>query len=1175
MQPNPVNLLPDPSRTVYKDTCKPPPNARLPAVRNGIILSNSKASMNKVSSLIACLFVLASVATNAQVNTVEFRKNRVQYQKFKWKYYQTENFNTYFSQDGLGLGKYVAQIAEKELAGIEEFVEYGMQRRTNIVVYNNFEELQQSNIGLGIDWQNTGGVTKLVNNKMLVYFDGNHDNLRRQIRQGLARVLTENVLFGDDLGEFAANQALLDLPKWLTDGYIEYAAENWSPALDDDLRATMLNGTYTNFYQFAFDKPLLAGHGFWKYIADKYGKNKVTYFLYLSRIYRNLNQASQKLAGKKFKALLSDFMQEVPQQYYKDMRGRRNAPKGQLGVSELIGKKDFFHFNANPVAKSFTYAVVEYKQGVYTVVLVENFVQRKVLLKFGTRSIENEKNPNYPLLAWDGKGTRLAVLYTEKAKLKLFVYDAVNRFKPVKQDLPMFNQIQDMKYMLDNNTLLFSAVRSGQTDIYSYKIDKQAYDQVTNDVYDDLDPTFVAFPNKTGIMYSSNRPSALAASGDDSLPAKHFNIFLVDNWNRSDYKQISQLTNVHYGNARFPSQYNTSHFTFISDENGVNNRYAGFFRTERAGLDTLIFIGDEVLRNPPLAEVDSLLKEWDKTDIDSIGFVSITNDSAYSFPLTNYQSSMLETRTAGDNQQVSEVVRLGDVKLMYRLKVDENALRRRNVNARPTEYRKQVQDEEKRTRNRAAPVQQAAADTTARKNNDVFQSEFSDDKPDSTVVGRVIESVDVEEDPVLKKARLYEYRPPKFFADYVVTGFNNTVLPVNKFQPFTGGKSPVSLSNGGDFNGLIRLGTSDLMEDLKFTGGFRIAPNLRDNDVMFGFQNLRRRWDWGFLYYRATTQFTAGVEFNGSTYGVPAKQFSNYYLATVKYPFDRLRSIKATLGPRFDRLVATTAGAASGLGQLILLLEDNKNSYGQFSLEYVYDNTVTPASNIWHGLRYKIYGDAFGQLNKPQNNGNTGRFMFNTGFDARNYLPLFRNLIWAVRAAGDFSFGDQQVVYYLGGVDNWFSPKFNTGNPVAQTYTYQSLAVNMRGFKQNIANGNNAVVINSEFRLPVFTTFFNKPINNAFLRNFQLTQFVDLGTAWEGDISNIRRPQNTYVDDNDPNNPFSVRFKAGGIGPFAGGYGFGARSTLLGYFIRVDAAWEMNGVFKNKPMWYFAMGFDF
>src|SRR4029079_19064412 len=227
--------------------------------------------MKKEFRLFLFTAVLFAMKTNAQVNSVEFGKNRVQYQKFNWKFYQTENFNTYFSQDGLALGKYVAQVAEEELSSIEEFVEYGLQRRAIIVVYNNFDEFQQSNIGLGIDWQNTGGVTKLVNNKIILFFDGNHQNLRRQIRQGIAKILVDNVLFGDDLGEFAANQALLDLPKWLTDGYIEYAAENWSTSLDDDLRGVMLAGDYRTFYHFAFAKPELAGHAFWKYIADKYG----------------------------------------------------------------------------------------------------------------------------------------------------------------------------------------------------------------------------------------------------------------------------------------------------------------------------------------------------------------------------------------------------------------------------------------------------------------------------------------------------------------------------------------------------------------------------------------------------------------------------------------------------------------------------------------------------------------------------------------------------------------------------------------------------------------------------------------------------------------------------------------------------------------------------------------
>src|SRR5215510_3388581 len=213
--------------------------------------------MRKISGLITCLSIFIAVETSAQVNTVEFGKNRVQYQKFKWKYYQTDNFNTYFSQDGLELGKYVAQVAEKELPGLEEFIEYGLQRRANIAVYNSFDDMQQSNIGLGIDWQSNGGVTKLVNNKMLVYFDGNHENLRKQIRQGIAKILVDNILFGDDLGEFAANQALLDLPKWLVDGYVDYVAEEWNPQLDNDLKLAILSGDYRNFYKFAYEKTLL------------------------------------------------------------------------------------------------------------------------------------------------------------------------------------------------------------------------------------------------------------------------------------------------------------------------------------------------------------------------------------------------------------------------------------------------------------------------------------------------------------------------------------------------------------------------------------------------------------------------------------------------------------------------------------------------------------------------------------------------------------------------------------------------------------------------------------------------------------------------------------------------------------------------------------------------------
>jgi hypothetical protein len=181
-----------------------------------------------------------------------------------------------------------------------------------------------------------------------------------------------------------------------------------------------------------------------------------------------------------------------------------------------------------------------------------------------------------------------------------------------------------------------------------------------------------------------------------------------------------------------------------------------------------------------------------------------------------------------------------------------------------------------------------------------------------------------------------------------------------------------------------------------------------------------------------------------------------------------------------------------------------------------------------------------------------------------------------VRAAGDFSWGNHRVVYYLGGTDGWLFPKANQ-TPQPQTppgvdYAFQSLAVNLRGFDQNVENGNKAIVINSELRLPVFTTLFNKPINNAFLRNFQVIQFFDLGSAWDGINSHFARPLNSYQGTN-PN--LTVLIKAGGIGPFAGSYGFGARSTLLGYFLRCDIGWQMNTFFGHGSVLNVSMGVDF
>jgi hypothetical protein len=435
---------------------------------------------------------------------------------------------------------------------------------------------------------------------------------------------------------------------------------------------------------------------------------------------------------------------------------------------------------------------------------------------------------------------------------------------------------------------------------------------------------------------------------------------------------------------------------------------------------------------------------------------------------------------------------------------------------------------------------------------------------------------------VLAKAKHFDYKL-KFFVDNVSGAFNNDVL-INRYQIYTG-SLPVVLNNNGGFNGLLKATVLDVMEDLRFTGAVRLplintagsgaaigtggATFIGSSNSLFDAGGewfaradyLKKRFDYSALYYRQTQ---VGTDASGYS----AKMFTNLYQGIVKYPFDKVRSIRFSVGLRTDKVVTRAEDQTS------LAAPDYKQSFFLSHIEYVFDNSVSPATNIYKGARYKFYVDLNSQLDNKNNS--VGNKSFNFGFDGRYYVPIYRNFIWAGRAAADFSWGDQKIIYYLGGTDGWLFPKADNGpTPRDPTYAFQSLAVNLRGFNQDISNGNNALVMNSEFRLPVFTTFFNKPINNAFLRNFQLVQFIDLGSAWNGTYNQIGRPNVVYGNLQDNTDPVTVNVRAGGIGPFVGGYGFGVRSTLLGYFLKLDAGWPMDRFFQGKPIWYFGMGVDF
>lgn len=131
----------------------------------------------------------------------------------------------------------------------------------------------------------------------------------------------------------------------------------------------------------------------------------------------------------------------------------------------------------------------------------------------------------------------------------------------------------------------------------------------------------------------------------------------------------------------------------------------------------------------------------------------------------------------------------------------------------------------------------------------------------------------------------------------------------------------------------------------------------------------------------------------------------------------------------------------------------------------------------------------------------------------------------------------------------------------------------MRGFSQNIRNGNSFAVINSEIRWQVFSKLFlESTIKNEFINSFQLIAFGDIGTAWTG--------KSPYTNDNSFNiqtieqDPITVTIQRQQE-PIVGGYGWGMRGKLLGYFVRADWAWGVDDGEVKPRIFYLSLALDF
>lgn len=1167
----------------------------------------------------------------AQTSQVVFGKNRVQHHRDfdEWMKYESDNFITYWYGEGRNIGQAVVQIAEHDFAYVQSILEHRLSEKLQIIVYVDLTDLKQSNIGNDEAFSNVAGQTTIAGNKIFVYFNGDHNDLRRQIREGVAAVYLEAMLFGANLQEVVQNAVLLNLPDWFKLGLVKYVGQEWSTENDDQLRQLMLSGKYETFEELANAEPLLVGHAFWYYVAELYSIPTVSNLLYLTRINRSVENGFLYVLGSPYHIALRDWREYFLKRYDIDSQNRVQ-PAGQPLTIKNKRQLPLHQLLISPDGQQVAYVLNDI--GRYRV-YIQNVAtgEREMIFKKGFRNAIQATDYNYPLLAWNPSGQELAILYEHRDVPKLMRYSLLEK-KDITEDLSTeYHRVNSMAYV-NPASLVFSATVSGFSDIFIYYPATRQSQRITTDFWDDLDPIPVKVRNRNGILFASNRTSTSLqpARLDTVLPITTYDIFYYDLSNRP--AELVRVTDTPLANERQPMGVDTFFFSYLSDRSGFYNREVGFLEDYIDHYQQIITLtdGTEIILH-----ADSSLTRLDTTLIDTIVRVPIIKERALVAATSNYARNLMYQNQAERTGRLLEYFPGGTQHEGIITLSNETVVRPlASINATVYQYLRYRKQDATQTAAPPEPTDNQLAEEAAPPpaapapiapappvielpavandtippadeseevidiDNYLFQSEFAEEenfavKPDTSKSAQpALPAEDLSATPTpaaterpkrqpvtsvkrSSESSVYRFRPGRitpyrttFRTDFVTFNMDNNLL----FEGLDSYAANPDGFNNQPLSLLLKANFKDLLEDYVIEGGMRLPTSFNGTEYFLTMQSRKRRLDRFFAVYRRNQRFLEPP--------LNWRRENNIVLGQygVRYPLDVFQSLRATATLRRDRVqyLATDQRALSEAPAPV-----STQRIG-LRLEYVFDNTIDIALNAKVGTRFKIYNEyykQFGLAFSPafQLNLREG-FMGVVGLDARHYLRIDKRSILAFRAAGAVSFGNDRILYYLGGADNELFGSFNTNIPIppADNVGFVTLANSLRGFGQNIRNGNNYVLANAEVRVPIFR-YFSDRIQSPFFRNFQAVAFFDAGTAWSGSSPySEENPLNTsfFPTNTGGFKPVSVKvvyFRD----PLVFSYGIGARSLLFGYHVRVDYAWGFETRNVLEPRLHLSLGMDF
>ena len=526
--------------------------------------------MKKMKSLVLCACVAGAALTAITPAIVEaqyFGRNKVQYEQFDFRVFETPHFRLHFYPEEEVAARDMARMAERWETRLSALFSRRLTKRKPVLIYANQPDFQQTNAVGGQLTEGTGGVTESLRDRLIMPLTGVYRDNDHVLGHEMVHVFQYD-LENDPRG--GARAGINSLPLWVIEGLAEY----FSLGRDDPhtamwMRDAVQRNKMPTIKQLTNDPrffPYRYGEALWAYVGGTWTDRTVAE-TYKAAAKFGFEQGIKRTLGISSDSLSKAWIAATRAAYATVIAGR-TAP-AQSGQPLLPAKREG-ESNISPVLSPdgrYVAFIAARDLFGYDVFIADAATGRSVkkLANVSTSAEFDAMSFISSAGTWSPDGRKFAFIVYSEGNQEIAILDVASRNVERRIAVPGVGAIQNPAWSPDGNRIAFSGIVGGVSDLFVYDLAARNAARLTNDRYADIQPAWA--PDGRTLVFSTDRGDITDFS---RLTFGSMRLATID-VGSSSVRLVPAFNEGKHINPQFSPD--GSDIYFVSDRSGVSDIY--------------------------------------------------------------------------------------------------------------------------------------------------------------------------------------------------------------------------------------------------------------------------------------------------------------------------------------------------------------------------------------------------------------------------------------------------------------------------------------------------------------------------------------------------------------------------------------------------------------------------